>query len=122
MLCNSGVFSSVLLSHTIVLLLSAESDPEKTKQPDGSFTPTVTEDETFLHTYNCNTEPFPRENDLSHRRKQVRGYCFRSCSTFLKLALFMPLLMLSPIWNRCIVRTMSNSIMCTTPRSPSLVK
>ena len=45
--------------------------PEKSAQPDGSFTPTVTEDETFLHTYNCNWEPFPRKNDLSHRRKQV---------------------------------------------------
>ena len=31
----------------------------------------MTEDETFLHTYNCNWEAFPRKNDLSHRRKQV---------------------------------------------------
>jgi len=36
-----------------------------------TFTPTVTEDETFLHTYNCNWEQFPRMNDLSHRRKQM---------------------------------------------------
>ncbi len=70
MLCNPGDCSSDLLSQ-IVLLRSVERDPEKSKRSDGSFTPTVTEDETFLHTYNCNTEPFPRENDLSHRRKQV---------------------------------------------------
>ena len=31
----------------------------------------MTEDETFLHTYNCNWEQFPRKNDLSHRRKQM---------------------------------------------------
>ena len=36
-----------------------------------TFTPTVPEDETFLHTYNCNVENFPRNNDLSHRRKQM---------------------------------------------------
>ncbi|KAL7450862.1 hypothetical protein ACHAWC_002724 [Mediolabrus comicus] len=46
-------------------------DPEKTMTNGESFTPTVTEDETFLHTYNCNWEQFPRENDLSHRRKQM---------------------------------------------------
>lgn len=46
-------------------------DPSVTKQKDGTFTPTVTDDETFLHTYNCNWEKFPREKDLSHRRKQM---------------------------------------------------
>jgi len=46
-------------------------DPKKTTEVDGSFTPTVTADETFLHTYNCNWESFPRKNDLSHRRKQM---------------------------------------------------
>jgi len=46
-------------------------DYTKTKQADGTFTPTVPEDETFLHTYNCNWEAFPRKNDLSHRRKQM---------------------------------------------------
>ena len=86
MFCNPGGFSSVLHSHTNSFT-SAERDPEKTKQSDGSFTPTVTEDETFLHTYNCNTEPFPRKNDLSHRRKQVRGYYLRSSSSSLKPAL-----------------------------------
>lgn len=49
-------------------------DYTQTIQSDGSFTPTVPEDETFLHTYNCNWEQFPRKNDLSHRRKQVRDY------------------------------------------------
>merc|ERR1711957_414055 len=37
----------------------------------GRFTPTVTQSESFLHTYNCNWEAFPRKNDLSHRRKQM---------------------------------------------------
>mmetsp|Transcript_26722 Transcript_26722/g.64111 ORF Transcript_26722/g.64111 Transcript_26722/m.64111 type:complete len:986 (+) Transcript_26722:105-3062(+) len=44
---------------------------KETIQSDGSFTPTVTENETFLHTYNCNWEQFPRQNDFSHRRKQM---------------------------------------------------
>lgn len=47
------------------------SDPANTMTSAGTFTPTVTEDETFLHTYNCNWEKFPRKNDLSHRRKQM---------------------------------------------------
>jgi len=46
-------------------------DPDNTMTSAGTFTPTVTEDETFLHTYNCNWEKFPRKNDLSHRRKQM---------------------------------------------------
>lgn len=50
---------------------SQRRSPEKTKTSDGAFTPTVPEDETFLHAYNCNWENFPRKNDLSHRRKQV---------------------------------------------------
>jgi len=46
-------------------------DPEKTKQPDGTFIPTVKDDETFLHTYNCNWEQFPRTKTLTHRSKQM---------------------------------------------------
>ncbi|KAL7546329.1 hypothetical protein ACHAWF_009669 [Thalassiosira exigua] len=46
-------------------------NPSVTTQGDGSFTPTVPDDETFLHAYNCNWEQFPRKNDLSHRRKQM---------------------------------------------------
>mmetsp|Transcript_11104 Transcript_11104/g.19952 ORF Transcript_11104/g.19952 Transcript_11104/m.19952 type:complete len:225 (+) Transcript_11104:2123-2797(+) len=44
--------------------------PKKTAEA-GAFTPTVPADETFLHTYNCNWEQFPRQKDLSHRRKQM---------------------------------------------------
>lgn len=58
---------NLILRHVIF----SPSDPEKTMTNGESFTPTVTEDETFLHTYNCNWEQFPRENDLSHRRKQM---------------------------------------------------
>jgi hypothetical protein len=47
-------------------------NPIKTKdEVDNSFTPTVTSNETFLHTYNCNWEAFPRMHDLTHRRKQM---------------------------------------------------
>ena len=48
-------------------------NPDKTKDESdgGTFTPTVTSNETFLHTYNCNWEAFPRIHDLTHRRKQM---------------------------------------------------
>eukprot|EP00956_Cyclotella_meneghiniana_P029214 scaffold70131_cov66-Cyclotella_meneghiniana.AAC.18 len=46
-------------------------NPINTEEGHGQFTPTVKEDETFLHTYNCNWEQFPRENTLTHRAKQM---------------------------------------------------
>ena len=56
---------------THLLLSPPRSDPKKTENNQG-FLPVVKDDETFLHTYNCNWEPFPREHTKVHRSKQVR--------------------------------------------------
>ncbi|KAL7535482.1 hypothetical protein ACHAXR_008789 [Thalassiosira sp. AJA248-18] len=68
---ENGVKVAVFKSSPAKPRFNLLQSPEETHQHDGSFTPTVPEDETFLHTYNCNWEQFPRKNDLSHRRKQM---------------------------------------------------
>mmetsp|Transcript_5731 Transcript_5731/g.13007 ORF Transcript_5731/g.13007 Transcript_5731/m.13007 type:complete len:864 (-) Transcript_5731:505-3096(-) len=87
---------------------------EASMKSDGSFTPTVTEDETFLHTYNCNWEAFPRKNDLSHRRKQVREYCRDFALSIIQSHLKSKQLSQKYL-SRFTVQTMSNCTTSTTP-------
>ncbi|KAL9180182.1 hypothetical protein ACHAXT_008152 [Thalassiosira profunda] len=67
---DNGVKVAVFKSSPAKPRFELLESPKKTEEGN-SFTPTVPEEETFLHTYNCNWEPFPRKEDLSHRRKQM---------------------------------------------------